>query len=231
MNERLSDRKFRHEYKFFISKSEYYALKTRLGAVMKPDPNAGESGSYKIRSLYFDNVYDTCLKEKLYGVNNREKFRIRIYNGDSSFIRLEKKSKLNGLCSKISAPLTAEQTMRVMNGDIGWMKKSGHALITELYSKMQSKILRPCVIVEYMREPFIYRPGNVRITLDSNVSTGLKITDILRTDIPRVPVRDSAVLLEVKYDEFLPSVIRDIIQLGSCTRESFSKYGACRMYG
>lgn len=225
-----SHMKFRHEYKYFISYMDYLEIKNRLKAVASLDKNVS-GGSYKIRSLYFDNVYDTALREKIDGVNNREKFRIRIYNGDSGFIRLEKKSKINGLCNKVSAPLTKEETKKIISGDIEWMKDSKRGLVAELYSKMKSKLLKPQVLVDYTREPFVYKAGNVRITFDYDLKTGLYSTDIFNNSVPTVPVPDGGILMEVKYDEFLPTIIRDAVQVKNRTCGAFSKYCACRSYG
>ncbi len=227
----MNERKFRHEYKYFISYSDYLAIKSRLEVIAEHDRNTDESGRYFIRSLYFDNIYDTALREKIDGVNDREKFRIRCYNRDDSFVRLEKKSKLNGLCNKISAPCTRDEVNKILNGDIEWMKDSGRALVTELYSKMKSGLLRPKVIVDYMREPYIYRPGNVRITFDYDIKTGLYNTDLFDFDAPTISAQAESMLMEVKYDEFLPMIIRDIIQTNNRRAQAFSKYGACRIYG
>ena len=229
--ELMSERKFRHEYKYFISYSDYIALSARLKMVAKHDSHTGGSGKYNIRSLYFDNLYDSALKDKINGVNNREKFRIRCYNYDDTFVRLEKKSKINGMCNKISAPVTREETERIISGDIEWMPQSGRALLVELYSKMKAGLLKPKVIVEYTREPYIYRAGNVRITFDYNLRTGLNCTDLFAFTAPLVSTNAGEILVEIKYDEFLPDVIRDIVQINNRMCGAFSKYGSCRMYG
>ena len=114
------DLQYRHEWKHEISRADLIAIRQRLRAVAEPDPHAVD-GKYSIRSLYFDNLYDKALREKIDGVNRREKFRIRYYNGDTSFIMLEKKSKVNGLGTKFSARLTAGEAQRIVDGDIGWM--------------------------------------------------------------------------------------------------------------
>lgn len=227
----MSERKFRHEYKYFISYSDYLAIKSRLNVIAKHDGNVGEGGKYFIRSLYFDNVYDTALREKVDGVNNREKFRIRCYNRDDSFVRLEKKSKIDGLCNKISTPCTAEEVGRILNGDIEWMRDSGRALMVELYSKMKSGLLRPRVTVDYTREPYIYEPGNVRITFDYDIKTGLYNKNMFDFEAPTISAQAESILMEVKFDEFLPIIIQDIIQVKNRRAQAFSKYGACRIYG
>ena len=203
-------------------------LRSRLGAVMKRDAHAAY-GRYFIRSLYFDNARDKALMEKINGVNIREKFRIRYYNFDTSVIKLEKKSKVNGLCLKESAPLTKEMAQAIVDGNYGWMIKSPEPLIRELYSKMKSQGLRPRTIVDYEREPFVYAAGNVRVTLDYNIRTGLKCTDFLNPACVTVPASDT-VILEVKWDEFLPDIIRDIVQLPFSRTGNYSKYAVCRQY-
>ena len=205
-------------------------LRQRLLAVMQRDLHAAD-GKYEIRSLYFDNARDKALREKTDGVNVREKFRIRYYNGDSSFIKLEKKSKINGLCLKENARLTKEETQAIIDGNVGWMKDSSESLIRELYIKMITQGLRPKTIVDYTREPFIFAPGNVRVTLDYNIRTGMLDTDFFNMSCTTIPAGEDAIILEVKWDEFLPDIIRDIVQLKNGRARAFSKYAACRIYG
>ncbi len=205
-------------------------LRRRLSAVMKQDVHAVD-GKYLIRSLYFDNSSDKALREKIDGVNVREKFRIRYYNNDTALIHLEKKSKINGLCLKESASLSFEQAQAIANGDYGLIAESGTPLIQELYSKMMSEGLRPKTIVDYTREPFVFAPGNVRVTLDYNIRTGITSTDFLNADCVTVPTGDTSIILEVKWDEYLPDIIRDAVQIPNCRTGAFSKYAVCRIYG
>ena len=223
--------KFRHEYKFYVNQSEYIVLRQRLRSVMESDSHTDENGEYKIRSLYFDNLYDKALLEKLNGVNNREKFRIRYYNDDFSKISLEKKSKINGLCNKVSAPLTKEECEKILDGDLDWMLESPYDLVKELYVKMKTQLLKPKVLVDYMREPFVYEYGNVRITLDRDIRTGLYVTDLFDLDAPTIIAGEPVIILEVKYDEYLPGFIRDIVDLKNKQATAYSKYGVCRIFG
>ena len=222
--------KYRHEWKHEISYGDMLVLRQRLSNIMKRDIHAID-GKYLIRSLYFDNASDKALREKVDGVNIREKFRIRYYNNDTSLIHLEKKSKVNGLCLKDSVALSFEQAQAIANGDYGFMIDSGVPLIQELYSKMMSQGLRPKTIVDYLREPFVFAPGNVRVTLDYNIRTGMNCTDFLNPNCVTVPAGDAPIILEVKWDEYLPDIIRDAVQLPNCRVGAFSKYAVCRMYG
>ena len=222
--------KLRHEWKHEISYSDLLVIRQRLSAVARQDVHA-VNGKYFIRSLYFDNMADKALREKLDGIGCREKFRIRYYNGDTSVIHLEKKSKTGGLGNKQSANLSAEEAQWIVDGKLDWMLHSGRPLVQELYVKMTTQGLRPKSIVDYMREPFIYGPGNVRVTLDYDIRTGLNCVDFLNPECPTVPVQGDPIVLEVKWDKFLPEIIRDAVQMDNRRVGAYSKYAASRMYG
>lgn len=222
--------KYRHEWKHEISFGDMLELRQRLRVVMYTDPYAID-GVCRIRSLYFDDLYDRALKEKLDGVNDREKFRIRYYNGDTSFIRLEKKSKINGLCLKSGTRLTREQAALLAEGRADKLGDSDDPLVRELCRKMICRGLRPKTIVDYTREPFVYPAGNVRVTLDYDIRTGLGCTDLLDTSAVTVPAGDAPIILEVKWDEYLPDAVRAAVGLRSRLVGSFSKYAVCRIYG
>ena len=189
---------------------------------MERDPHAVD-GRYLIRSLYFDSPNDRALREKLDGVSRREKFRIRCYNHDHSVIHLEKKSKMGGLGRKESADLTKAEVRKILDGDLQWMLLSEQPLVRELYTKMQTRQLRPRTIVDYIREPFVYGPGNVRVTMDYDIRTGLSGTDFLNPDCITVPAGENAVILEVKWDHFLPALIRSAVGLEDRRVSAFSK--------
>ena len=220
--------KFRHEYKHQINLADIYGLRTRLSAVVKHDSNCNADGTYFVKSLYFDNYMDKALREKIDGVNRREKFRIRYYGTDTSFIRLEKKSKINGLCNKVTCRITAEECQKIIDGDIEFMKDSEFELMRELYSKMKYQLLRPKCIVAYTRECFVYPPGNVRVTIDMNICGSNNVKEFLNPDLPFLQTYHEAIL-EVKWDEFLPQIIRDCVQVKSRRSAAFSKYAAIRI--
>lgn len=222
--------KLRHEFKHIINAVDDFEITHRLRKLFFHDENADSHGKYRVSSLYFDTPYDKALRQKIDGVNQREKFRIRYYNRDTSFIRLEKKFKINGLCGKHSARITKEQVKRLLNGDISFLLHSEHPLFTELYSKMKGQLLHPKTIVTYDREAFLYEPGNVRITIDRNLHTGLGSTDFLNTALYKADVSDNVTVLEVKYDEFLPELVHMAVAIPGRRSSAYSKYAVCRRY-
>lgn len=221
---------YRHEWKHEINEMDLLTLRLRLRAIMQSDSHAID-GKYLVRSLYFDTPTDTALREKQDGVCIREKFRIRYYNGDTQNIHLEKKSKWNSLGNKQSAALTAEEAHAIAEGRTDWMKEHPHGLVRELYAKMRINQLRPKIIVDYTREPFVFAPGNTRVTIDYQIRTGLQCKDFLKPDCVMIPAGNAPIILEVKFDTFLPDIIRDAIQLPGRRAGAFSKYAQCRIYG
>lgn len=161
--------KGRHEHKYYINQADCAILRSRLKVVARLDTNVGVDGTYLIRSLYFDNYLDKAVDEKLQGISRREKWRIRYYNDNTDFIRLEKKYKINNLTYKVQAPLTKQQVEQLLTGNYEFLKASAQPLLLELYAKMHFEALRPRTIVDYTREVYIYDAGNVRITFDSDV--------------------------------------------------------------
>lgn len=224
---------YRHELKFRISMADYLAIRQRLRPVMKPDEHARKDGRYLIRSIYFDNPDDKALRDKINGVQKREKFRIRYYNDDFSFILLEKKIKHNGLCMKIDARLTENECRALLKGDRSYMMAHPSGLVRELYCKMNSQQLRPRVLVSYIREPYVYAAGNVRVTFDSHIRSTLFHRSFLEERVSDIEVIDNPgdMILEVKYDAFLPDVIRFLLQTETIRQQAYSKYGACRRFG
>lgn len=225
---------YRHELKYTINYWQYLQLRSRFRQVMKMDPHTRADGTYSIRSIYFDNIQDKALREKVNGVAKREKFRIRYYNDNFERITLEKKIKNNNLCIKVSTGLSEKECRKLLNGDLEWMKTHSSSLVQELYGKMKYQQLRPRVLVSYTREPYIYTAGNVRITFDWNVWTTMYHGKFLEKKVYDVETGQQCpgeMIMEVKYDAFLPGVIQNLIQTDGVRQESFSKYAACRTYG
>lgn len=221
---------YRNEVKHLITPGDRAALCAVMKTVAQLDPHAQAKGYYTIRSLYFDNLSDKALREKADGVNEREKFRIRYYDGNTSVIHLEKKVKRGGMGYKVACSITAQEVQRLLAGDTLWMAADKRGLVVELYAKMKAQGLRPKVIVDYERIPFVYGPGNVRVTVDYNIRSSLCCKDFLNPNAPTIPTGND-MILEVKWDDYLPTVIRHAVQLKGRRETAFSKYGTCRMYG
>lgn len=225
------DKKWRKEYKFIINKADRMIISSRLPLLMERDKNAKNNGSYSIRTLYFDDVENSALFDKMSGNPRREKYRLRYYDFDYSRIRLEKKVKVKGGGYKKQEFVTKEECEKIIAGDIEWMFEDERSLIKELYLGIKYRSLHPVSIVDYDREPFVYAPGNVRITLDYNIATSNYVEEFFNTNLGTVPTYLSGeCVLEVKYDEFLADFIAQAIQLGNRIRTPMSKYAASRVY-
>lgn len=224
----MSETTFRHEKKLAINYIDWAQLRSHLKYVAKPDEHAGADGSYRIRSLYFDNYRDKAVVEKLAGMSHREKFRFRYYGDDTGFIRLEKKSKHERMTNKQAAAISAGLCQDIIKGDHSALLHSDSPVLIELYEKMQTQLLRPKTIVDYKREAYVYGPGNVRITIDSCIRTSAHVGDFLKPESITVPATGITVL-EIKYEAFLPDIIRDALQLNARHETEFSKYVVSRI--
>ena len=223
--------KYRHELKYQVSDAQVQMLKNRITHLIPADRHAGADGTYTIRSLYFDDYENRCLRENEDGTDPREKFRIRIYNHSDQRITLECKRKERGKTHKTSCPLTRQQTELLMQGKILPDIASQPPLLQKLTMLMMTRRMRPVVIVEYDRVPYVYKNGNVRITLDTNIRSSAAVNQFLEERIPARPVLPvGQQLLEVKYDEYLPDFIYRSLQLHSLRQTAFSKYAICRKY-
>jgi hypothetical protein len=222
---------YRHEAKHLIGNADMLALRTRLRAVMKPDPNPDGTGVYAVRSVYFDDYEDSALAEKIDGVRYREKWRVRTYNDDTDLIRLEKKVKRDGMSEKHAAFLTKEQAERILAGELGWIRETGDPVLHDFLAAYRGKCLKPRTVVDYVREAYVFPAGNVRVTFDRSVRTGLASTDLFDRSLPTVETLPSGTsVLEVKFDGFLPSVIAGAIQLGDQRAVAVSKYALSRSF-
>ena len=224
---------YRHEYKYPISKSQMMLEEAKLSAVAQKDKNVGKRGYYNIRSLYFDDYYDGCYMDNINGTDNREKYRIRIYNHSAENIKLEMKKKIRGKTQKLSCTITEEQCKLLMEGkipdDIGIEQK----VLWKLACLMATRRMQPAVIVDYDRIPYVYRmeDANVRVTFDMNLTSSENILDFLEEQIDgRGIFGINELLMEVKYDAFLPDEISSLLQLEGLSASTFSKYYLCRKF-
>lgn len=226
-------KKSRHEYKFQIDEKDITLLTARIARVMKKDPHVLADGFYHIRSVYFDDFADTCYRQNEAGTDPRAKYRIRIYNGDDSNIKLEKKVKQNGMTRKYAASLSREQADLLLAGKVLSMKQEDFAtyphLLQEFLVLMQTRHMRPKVLVAYDRIPYVDPKGNVRVTFDKNIAASLDFSHFFEENLIKEPILPKGRhLMEVKYDEFLPGVIKSRLDIGHLRQTTFSKYYLCR---
>lgn len=229
----MKEMKFRHELKYYISHQDYHTLRNILKQFMGIDQNAAlnHSNGYHIRSLYLDDCKNSALWEKLSGVSVRQKYRVRIYNFSDEIIMLEKKYKQKEMTAKTRQEITKEECQGILSEDFSQFIDSNKPLLRELYIKNRADLLRPVVLVDYEREAFVNPVGNVRVTFDKKLKTGLLAKDLFNTALPTLNAADeNVVIMEVKYDEFLPDYIKRAVQIKNRQRQSVSKYVMCRKY-
>ncbi|MFF5996189.1 polyphosphate polymerase domain-containing protein [Lysinibacillus sp. KU-BSD001] len=225
----LSNRKFRHEMKYYINYIEMHALKSKVSTVLTLDKHSRSVDGYNIRSLYFDGLHDHALYDKNDGIFGREKYRIRIYNGEDHVINLERKSKFGDFVSKESARLARADYEGILCGQYSSLLHRPEPLIQDFYRALQYRLFRPTVIVDYIREAYIYEPGNVRITFDKELRAGINGIDLFDNRIIYEEILyPEQVILEVKFDRFLPDMIRQLVQPERFVRSAISKYVLCR---
>ena len=223
--------KYRHELKYVISVAQIPLLKSRISNLMQPDPHSGEDGVYNIRSLYFDDYSNRCFYENENGTDPREKFRIRIYNHSSERITLECKRKEHGKTRKSSCLLSKEQAEQLIYGNPLPLAASSPPLLKKFTMEMLTRRLRPVVIVEYERIPFVYKNGNVRVTFDTQIASSSDITNFFSDTLGKRPITPAGQhLMEVKFDEYLPDFIYRNLNLAVLQQTAYSKYYLCRKY-
>lgn len=220
---------YRNELKYLCSDGQLKLLEMRIRHILLPDPHAGPDGKYTVRSVYFDDYHDSCYYENEDGSNNRQKFRIRLYNADPGRLTLECKQKQNGRNHKAICDITREQCETILNGTFSVPQGQADPLLNQFFTLYRTRLYRPKVIVEYERTPFIYRTGNVRITFDRNISGTSRVEDFLEPKLCTRPVMAAGIhLLEVKYDELLPDYIYRQLQLDNLQLTANSKYYTAR---
>lgn len=227
----VSTKRFRHEYKYMLDAKQEGILQIKVMGIMGCDPHVQTDGAYLVRSVYFDDVHDSCLSENLSGSDPRSKFRIRYYNSDNSWISLEKKSKVRSMCLKASCRLTVEEYELLLHGRVPAITGDMPEVKKRLLAEVWPRGLVPKVIVTYERVPFIYRGGNVRVTFDRKITSSEDLHRFLSGDYAERPVLPRGYsILEVKWDEVMPRHIKDILQLEGLRWSAFSKYFMCRIF-
>lgn len=223
----------RHELKYFITPLEYQVLSRVLDKTLHRDPNGDENNEYHIRSLYFDTFFNDALIDKLDGVKNRDKYRIRIYNFSDRFIRMECKTKVGSMISKRSTPIPKLLAEQLIAGDPTGLERTRSGLLRDVYREMKLHLLHPVVIVDYVREAYLHPAEEVRITFDKQLHTGLGSVDMFNPYVPTIsPFDHGEMILEVKFNRSLPPYIRDILctHVHSAQNSAISKYVWCRRF-
>lgn len=225
--------KFRHELKYICSSTDLQMIDYRLRNIMTLDAHADNNGMYVIRSVYFDDYSRSCYYANENGTDPRYKFRIRAYDYSDEIIFLEKKMKVQGMTGKKKCRLDKTTCMKMLSGEDIVDHYGQDPLLDEWIVKKKSKLLRPVMLGEYVRVPYIYQSGNVRITFDKNICTSYQIKDIFNKDISRIAVLPAGYhVLEVKYDDFFPDTIYSLINNGHLIQTTFSKfYLGCNALG
>lgn len=217
--------KFRHEMKYIMRYDEKELLCSRLAGLMQQDKNAGPKGYYKVRSLYFDDAWNTAYEDKLLGVGSRQKFRIRVYSDGDNTIHLERKIKQEKYVAKQQADLTLEEAMMLLRGDYRFLLKRSDPLCGIFYHACVTGLHRPRVMVDYEREPYVFPVGDVRITFDTDIRAGVWGYDLFDDRMPMVSALDDGwLIMEVKYTEVLPNFIRSALPTRSGVPTAVSKY-------
>ncbi len=222
---------YRNELKFFINAHQKDIMANKLRKICQRDPFSDADGGYLISSLYFDDYNQSAFFDKLSGIRDRKKFRVRVYNYQSNVIKLERKIKRGNVTEKSHVQISKEEYDSLVGGDASFLKHKDDVVARDFYLYYRTKNLRPSVVVEYRREAFIYKYGDVRITFDFLLKAGVFQKDLFSNGymIPAIP-RDQ-IILEVKYTGYFPDVIRNIIQIDNLQWQSNSKYAKCFVVG
>ena len=226
MNRTVTEKeKFRHELKYIVPELELRAIERRICRVLRPDAHADSNGEYLIRSVYFDDYRRSCYHDNEDGVDPRAKFRVRIYNCSDARISLEKKRKSRSMTGKLSCRIDRDTCERMLRGESIHEMIGRHPLLDEWIILNETARFRPVMLGEYVRKPYIYRLGNVRITFDRFICATPQVTRIFEPEISRVMVLPTGYhVLEVKYDDFLPDPIYQLIEDGHMIQTTFSKF-------
>lgn len=219
--------RYRNEWKYLISYPEADLLKRRLTNYLRLDEHTSR-GRYKIRSLYFDDLWGSAFEEKMAGIESRQKWRVRVYNLSDDVIKLERKKKRGSYIHKDSASITKDELERVLRFDYAHLLEHESPLCREFYFELTSKLLRPKVMVDYEREPWVGREGDVRITFDYDVRAALGGWDLFDPTLPTLAALEPGKLvLEVKFTGFLPEGVRRLLTTNGLEFTALSKFTIC----
>ena len=218
----------RKEKKFLLNVASAKQVEARVAAILPGDAHNGYGG-YPVRSLYFDTLHDRDYAEKLFGTDPRRKVRIRIYDPNADFARLELKQKQGENQLKRSLPLSRAEAEALIAGDFGVLRTRPEPFAAEMHAFMSINGYRPKCIVEYDRAAFIAKENKIRVTFDRNVRATEANMDLFDPRLCLYPVLDPFnVVLEVKFNGFLLSYIKDAVGMADKSELSVSKYCLAR---
>lgn len=230
----MKEKRYRHEYKYPLSHGQILLEDAKISAIAGIDAHAKDAGFYNIRSLYFDDYDNSCYMDNENGTDNREKYRIRIYNCSAEIIKLEVKQKYRGKTYKQSCRISLKQCRKLMQGEVPEEIEEGQLVLRKLAYLMETKLMQPKVIVDYDRVPYVYRQedANVRVTFDKNIKAISDVNAFFEPDAGgRGILPLGQALMEVKFDDFLPDEVYTLLQLKGLQASTFSKYYLCRKFG
>lgn len=216
---------YRHEIKYFIHKRQAAELRLFLRNSMKKDPNGDDTGSYWIRSLYFDTLDNKDYYEKIIGHNTRKKIRLRIYNLSAKTVKLEIKNKYNSYIHKETINITREDANKLIKGDSSPLLSYGERAANKVYAFMHQNIYHPTVIIDYEREAYLYTFQNIRVTIDKNLRAAFNSFDLFKENIFMIPIFNNDVfVLEIKYNHMLPVFLQKVLSEFAVQKSQISKY-------
>lgn len=224
---------YRHEYKYPLTNGQMLFENAKISGLAPRDVYVGDKGFYNIRSLYFDDYENSCYLDNENGLDAREKYRIRIYDHNIERITLECKQKIRGKTCKSSCRITLSQCRQMMEGMIPGDIEPDQQVLHKLSYRMAVKLMRPVIIVDYDRVPYVYRvmDANVRITFDYHITSVSDVGTFLDEKVNgRCVMPAGWSLMEVKFDSFLPDEIYEVLQLDGLHASAFSKYYLCRKF-
>lgn len=218
----------RQEKKFLITLDQYYRYSHQFGQVLHTDSHSSGDG-YQIRSLYFDTPEDKDFQEKEDGVELRRKIRLRNYGAGSPFAVLEMKQKQGAMQKKRSLRLSREDAQAVIRGDYAVLLRYEEAFACECYSLLHMLCYRPKAVVEYRRKAFVAQENKIRITFDHHIIGTESNYDIFSPTLLQSSILNPYfVVLEVKYNGFLLSYIKDMLKACNASELSVGKYSLGR---
>jgi len=222
---------YRNELKFFINAHQKNVMANKLSKICHWDSFSDADGGYLVSSLYFDDYNQSAILDKLSGIRDRKKYRVRIYNYQSNVIKLERKIKRENVTEKSHIQISKEEYDSLVSGDVSFLSNKGDVVAKDFFLYYRTRNFRPRVVVEYRREAFIYKYGDVRITFDNLLKAGIFQKDLFSNGYMISVIPHDQIILEVKFTGYFPDVIRNIIQINNLQWQSISKYAMCCVVG